>query len=152
MRYGTNYLILWMRLEGKGATWLCKIYADFSFVARLHLFHYRLSVRFCDSCVKWLTHLQCEHELLHYLVALPFGAASPAAVSAGIEAWTWVIAEKPNMEIALMGEILSAWSDTIKEEKGIFSRTLKYYTVLSSKNRFLIRLQLWRPIFLPDRL
>jgi phosphatidylinositol 4-kinase len=44
----------------------------------------------------------------------------------GIEVWTWVIAEKPEIEVALMTEVLAAWSDTIKHEKGIFSTSLKY--------------------------
>lgn len=73
---------------------------------------------------------QCEHELLHHLVALPIEVSTPSAISAGIEVWTWVIAEKPDVEVALMGEVLSAWSDTIKQEKGIFSTSLK--CVLSS--------------------
>jgi phosphatidylinositol 4-kinase len=69
---------------------------------------------------------QCEYELLHYLVALPFEIATPSAIATGIEVWTWVIAEKAEVEVALMSEVLSAWSDNIKHEKGIFSITLKY--------------------------
>jgi hypothetical protein len=84
-------------------------------VSRTAFFHNELSMAF-----------QCEHELLHHLVALPFNVSTPSAISAGIEVWTWVIAEKPDMEVALMGEVLSAWSDTIKQEKGIFSTSLKY--------------------------
>jgi len=69
---------------------------------------------------------QCDYELLHYLVSLPFEVFTPSAISAAIEAWTWVIAEKPSMEIGIMSEILSAWSSTISNEKGIFSLSLKY--------------------------
>ncbi|KAK0497081.1 hypothetical protein EDD18DRAFT_1165281 [Armillaria luteobubalina] len=68
----------------------------------------------------------CDHELLHYLVALPFEVATPAAISTGIEVWTWVIAEKNDIEVALMSEVLSAWSSTIRQEKGIFSTSLNY--------------------------
>lgn len=67
-----------------------------------------------------------EYDLLHYLVMLPFEAFTPSAISAGIEAWSWVIAEKPDYEIALMSEISSAWFLTIKHEKGMFSKTLNY--------------------------
>jgi phosphatidylinositol 4-kinase len=63
--------------------------------------------------------------LLHYLVSLPFGVASPLAIAAGIEVWSWVIAEKPEVEVSLMGEILSAWSDTVRLQTGLFSRSLK---------------------------
>jgi len=60
------------------------------------------------------------------MVALPFEVATPSAIVAGIDVWTWVIAEKPDLEVALMSEVLSAWSDNIKHEKGIFSTSLKY--------------------------
>lgn len=70
--------------------------------------------------------LQCEYELLHHIVALPFEVATPSAIATGIEVWTWVIAEKSEVEVALMSEVLSAWSDNIRHEKGIFSTSLKY--------------------------
>ncbi|KAJ7085721.1 hypothetical protein B0H15DRAFT_846088 [Mycena belliarum] len=69
---------------------------------------------------------KCDYELLHYLVALPFEVSTPSALSAGIEIWTWAIAEKPDIEVGLMGEVLAAWSDTIWLEKGIFSASLNY--------------------------
>src|SRR6267154_2242213 len=46
--------------------------------------------------------LQCEYTLVHLLVALPFEVFTPSAVAAGIETWTWVIAERPGMEVAIM--------------------------------------------------
>ncbi|KAJ6502153.1 hypothetical protein C8R45DRAFT_975566 [Mycena sanguinolenta] len=69
---------------------------------------------------------KCDYELLHYLVALPFEVSTPSAISAGIEIWTWAIAEKPDIEVALISEVLSAWSDSIRQEKGIFSTSLNY--------------------------
>ncbi|KAF9067556.1 hypothetical protein BDP27DRAFT_1328569 [Rhodocollybia butyracea] len=67
-----------------------------------------------------------DHELLHYLVSIPIEVSTPPSISAAIEVWTWVIAEKPSIEVALMSELLSAWTDTIKDEKGIFSTSLNY--------------------------
>ncbi|KAE9409758.1 hypothetical protein BT96DRAFT_962286 [Gymnopus androsaceus JB14] len=67
-----------------------------------------------------------DHELLHYLVSIPFEVSTPSSISAAIEVWTWVIAEKPVIEVALMSELLSAWTNTIKDEKGIFSTSLNY--------------------------
>jgi len=64
--------------------------------------------------------------LLHYLVSLPFGVATPSAIASGIDVWSWVIAEKSDTEVALMSEILSAWSDTVKNHMGLFSKSLKY--------------------------
>ncbi|KAF5373565.1 hypothetical protein D9758_000828 [Tetrapyrgos nigripes] len=69
---------------------------------------------------------KCDYELLHYLVSLPFEVFTPSAISAAIEVWTWVIAEKPTVEVGVMSEILSAWSSTISNEKGMFSTSLNY--------------------------
>ncbi|KZT09606.1 atypical/PIKK/PI4K protein kinase [Laetiporus sulphureus 93-53] len=67
-----------------------------------------------------------DYDLLHYLVALPFEAFASSAISTGIEAWSWLIAEKPDYEVTLMSEIGSAWISTIKHEKGMFSTSLNY--------------------------
>lgn len=72
-----------------------------------------------------LMQIQVDRGLIHYLVELPFEAFGPATVSAGIEAWSWVISEKPEYEIVLMSELVSAWIDTIKTGKGMFSTALK---------------------------
>jgi phosphatidylinositol 4-kinase len=72
-----------------------------------------------------LLQFQCERDLLHYLVVVPFEVFTPSAVSAGIEVWTWVIAENPEAEVPLMSEVLYAWLETIKHRKGIFSTALK---------------------------
>ncbi|KNZ80366.1 Phosphatidylinositol 4-kinase stt4 [Termitomyces sp. J132] len=69
---------------------------------------------------------QCDHDLLHHLVALPFEVSTPPAITAGIQVWTWVISNKPDIEVALMAEVLSSWSDNIKHEKGMFSSSLNY--------------------------
>ncbi|KIP08776.1 hypothetical protein PHLGIDRAFT_29437 [Phlebiopsis gigantea 11061_1 CR5-6] len=67
-----------------------------------------------------------DRGLCHYLIALPFEAFSPASISAGVEAWTWVISEKPDYEIVLMSELTSAWMDTIKSGRGMFSRAMNH--------------------------
>ena len=56
--------------------------------------------------------------------------ATPSAVASGIDVWNWVIAEKSDAEVALMSEILSAWSDTVKNHTGLFSDSLKYVMFL----------------------
>ncbi|KAF9014020.1 hypothetical protein BDQ17DRAFT_1475819 [Cyathus striatus] len=68
----------------------------------------------------------CDYDLLHYLIVMPFGVATPSAIAAGVDVWSWVISEKPEIEIILMGELLSAWSDTIQHEKGVFSTAMNY--------------------------
>lgn len=69
---------------------------------------------------------ECDHNLLHRLVTLPFEVFTPIAIATGIEVWTWVIAEKPSMEVALMSEVLSAWFGTVRERRGVFSQSLNY--------------------------
>ncbi|TFK76247.1 atypical/PIKK/PI4K protein kinase [Pluteus cervinus] len=68
----------------------------------------------------------CDYDLLQHLVSIPFEVGTPSALAAGIEVWTWVIAEQPRAEVPLMGELLAAWSDTIRNEKGLFSTSLNY--------------------------
>ncbi|KAH9852668.1 atypical/PIKK/PI4K protein kinase [Lenzites betulinus] len=69
---------------------------------------------------------QWDYDLAHYLVALPFEAFTQSAVSAGIELWSWVIAEKPEYEVTLMSEIAAAWEITIKQGKGMFAKSQNY--------------------------
>ncbi|KAF9246393.1 hypothetical protein BU15DRAFT_85159 [Melanogaster broomeanus] len=83
--------------------------------------------RLLFRCAATLISLEnCEYTLLHYLVALPFEVFTPAAISAGINVWTWLIAEKPVVEVALMCEVLSAWFGTVRDRKGVFSQALNY--------------------------
>ncbi|KAG9226590.1 hypothetical protein CCMSSC00406_0006185 [Pleurotus cornucopiae] len=83
--------------------------------------------RLLFRCAATLISLQkCEHDLLHYLVALPFEISTPSAITSGIEVWSWVIVEKPELEVTVMMELLSAWTNSIRVEKGIFSRSINY--------------------------
>lgn len=69
---------------------------------------------------------KCDYSLIHYLVALPFEVFTISSVSTGIQAWSWVISEKPEFEVALMTEIVSAWTTSVKHERGMFSQALNY--------------------------
>jgi phosphatidylinositol 4-kinase A len=80
--------------------------------------------------------MQCHRELLHHLVALPFAAFTSTTVSAGVEAWSWVISEKPEYELILMSELTTSWIKTIKQAQGVFSTNLK--SVCDSMNSFLL--------------
>lgn len=68
---------------------------------------------------------QCDYELLHYLVAVPFESLTPASISTGMETWIWLLQERPDLEISLMLEINSAWLSVIQQKRGMFSATLK---------------------------
>ncbi|EFI28353.1 atypical/PIKK/PI4K protein kinase [Coprinopsis cinerea okayama7 len=67
-----------------------------------------------------------DRELLHHLVLLPFTVSTPASIAAAVEVWTWLIAENPHIEVALMGELVAAWTDTIVHQRGIFGAMLDY--------------------------
>ncbi|KAI0782195.1 atypical/PIKK/PI4K protein kinase [Abortiporus biennis] len=69
---------------------------------------------------------QCDYDLLHYIVTLPFETFSPSSINSGVEVWSWIIAEKPTYETAIMAEITSAWISTIEHNQGIFSKSLNY--------------------------
>jgi phosphatidylinositol 4-kinase A len=66
---------------------------------------------------------------MRQLVALPFEVFNPPAIAAGIDAWTWIISEKPEYEISMMMEINSAWLATVRFERGMFSTSQKYASV-----------------------
>lgn len=74
-----------------------------------------------------LIHLrvQWDYDLAHYLVALPFETFTQPAMYAGIESWSWVIAEQPDYEMVIMSEIAAAWDITVKLGKGMFSKSQK---------------------------
>ncbi|KAF8579311.1 atypical/PIKK/PI4K protein kinase [Ramaria rubella] len=65
-----------------------------------------------------------DDTLLHYLVVLPYEIFTPAAISAGIEAWTWLIGERTDLEMSIMLEFNAAWMETIKHGKGMFCGSL----------------------------
>ncbi|KAF6763882.1 atypical/PIKK/PI4K protein kinase [Ephemerocybe angulata] len=71
-----------------------------------------------------------DYDLLHLLVSLPFAVSTPAATSTAIEVWSWLIAENPPLEVAVMSEILSAWNESIARAQGFFSKALRYHDPL----------------------
>ena len=66
-----------------------------------------------------------DHELVHYLVALPFAVFVPLMISTGIDVWTWLIGERPELETGLMMEINAAWMATIRKRAGLFSDSME---------------------------
>jgi phosphatidylinositol 4-kinase len=66
-----------------------------------------------------------DSDIIHYLVELPMAAFTPLAIAAGVDAWTWLLRQRPEAEIALIGEISAGWLETIKAEKGLFSTSMK---------------------------
>ena len=47
-------------------------------------------------------------------------------MTTGIEAWSWVIGERADLEMALLTEIEAAWNKTIEDRMGLFSTALQY--------------------------
>ena len=63
---------------------------------------------------------------MKHLITIPFEVFTPNSIAAGIDVWTWVIAEKPEYEITVMMQINSAWLATVRFERGMFSTSQKY--------------------------
>ena len=94
---------------------------------------------------------QRDYDLQHYAVALPFEVFTPAAMSVGIEIWTWLIEERPDLEMALAVEIERAWMETIASRRGIFSTHLKYVVALTcGASAHLVPRQLRKPVLPRD--
>ena len=69
--------------------------------------------------------LQFDNDILHFLVTIPIRAFSPRSVAAGVDAWTWLVSERPEFEMALLSEVVAGWTWTIESRKGLFSKSLK---------------------------
>ncbi|KIJ56890.1 hypothetical protein M422DRAFT_238481 [Sphaerobolus stellatus SS14] len=67
---------------------------------------------------------QRHDDLIHYLVALPYEIFTPATISVGIEAWTWLIGERSDLEMCIMLEFHKAWAEAIRARRGMFSDSL----------------------------
>jgi len=67
-----------------------------------------------------------DSDIIHYLVALPITAFTPLSLAAGVDAWTWLLRQRPEAEIAVIGEISAGWLETIRKGKGLFSTSMNY--------------------------
>ena len=66
-----------------------------------------------------------DSDIVHYLVELPMAAFTPLAIAAGVDAWTWLLRQRPGSHIAVMGEISAGWVETIRSGKGLFSKSME---------------------------
>lgn len=67
-----------------------------------------------------------DADILHCIVELPIKTFTPLAIAAGVDAWTWLVRQRPEAESSLMGEISAGWLGTIKAGKGLFSTSMNY--------------------------
>lgn len=67
-----------------------------------------------------------DQDILHYLVFLPIRAFTSLGIAAGVDAWAWLIAERPSVEVALITEIASGWFWTIRAQRGLFSSAMNF--------------------------
>ncbi|KAL1412783.1 Phosphatidylinositol 4-kinase stt4 [Vanrija albida] len=70
---------------------------------------------------------QLDADILHFLVALPMATFTPLSIAAGVDAWTWLVRQRPDAEVALLGEISNGWLTTVKLGKGMFSTRMNYH-------------------------
>ncbi|WRT70200.1 uncharacterized protein IL334_007194 [Kwoniella shivajii] len=69
---------------------------------------------------------QMDRDILHYLVELPMTAFTPLAIAAGVDAWTWLLRQRPEAEVPIIGAITAGWLHTIRQRKGLFSTSMNY--------------------------
>ncbi|KAK8853241.1 hypothetical protein IAR55_003943 [Kwoniella newhampshirensis] len=67
-----------------------------------------------------------DRDILHYLVELPMAAFTPLAIAAGVDAWTWLLRQRPEAEVAIMSAISAGWLHTVNTRQGLFNTTMNY--------------------------
>ncbi|OCF44647.1 phosphatidylinositol 4-kinase [Kwoniella heveanensis CBS 569] len=67
-----------------------------------------------------------DRDIIHYLVELPMTAFTPLAIAAGVDAWTWLLRQRPEAEVAIIGAITAGWLHTIRLNRGLFSTSMNY--------------------------
>jgi len=66
-----------------------------------------------------------DSDIVHYLIELPMVAFTPLAIAAGVDAWTWLLRQRPGSEIPVIGEISAGWLETMSAGKGLFNTSMK---------------------------
>ncbi|WVO18533.1 hypothetical protein L204_106252 [Cryptococcus depauperatus] len=67
-----------------------------------------------------------DRDVLHYLVELPIVAFTPLAIAAGVDAWTWLLRQRPEAEVAVIGAITAGWMETVEAKRGVFNNSMNY--------------------------
>lgn len=70
-----------------------------------------------------------DHDILNDLVQLPMVAFTPLAIAAGVDAWTWLLRQRPEAEVAVIGAISAGWLQTIRARQGLFSTSMKWVSL-----------------------
>lgn len=82
----------------------------------------RAAVYRAAACIVATPHL--DFDLVHYLVAVPMALCTKSALVLAAQAWSWVMAARPDAETAVVGEIASGWMRTVHARQGIYTPTL----------------------------
>ncbi|KAG2046387.1 hypothetical protein BDR06DRAFT_899343, partial [Suillus hirtellus] len=77
---------------------------------------------FCCAVILILS----DYTLVHFLVAPQFEIFTPSVVAVSIEIWTQVIVKCPNMEVAIMCEVLMSCFGTVKLYIDPFYHAISY--------------------------
>ncbi|CEG79179.1 Putative Phosphatidylinositol 4-kinase stt4 [Rhizopus microsporus] len=59
-------------------------------------------------------------DLIHYLVSIPVRIFTPESIEIGIDVWSWLLIERPDIEECLMIEIANMWTWAQRHRKGLF--------------------------------
>ena len=72
-------------------------------------------------------------DLVHYVVMIPMAICTRDAIQFAVQVWTWLMAERPDCETRLVGEIAHGWTYTIIARKGLYSPALVAHDPLLAK-------------------
>ncbi|KAI9260780.1 hypothetical protein BY458DRAFT_439897 [Sporodiniella umbellata] len=71
-------------------------------------------------------------DLIQYIVTIPVQIFTVESIEIGVDAWTWILIERSDIEERLMTEISNMWSWAQRHRKGLFS------PALNSKHPFVV--------------
>jgi len=62
-----------------------------------------------------------DFDLLYSIVWTPMRIFTPLSLRVGTAAWSWIVAARPEVDLRLMTEIISAWDWSIRAQVGLFT-------------------------------
>ncbi|KAK9727777.1 phosphatidylinositol-4- kinase [Basidiobolus ranarum] len=82
-----------------------------------------------------ITSDQIDHDLVEAICWAPVAVFTSQSLKMGTSIWTYLMVQRPDLEMKLMVEIGNCWASVIRSRKGIFSQQLEL------KNPFLTKMQ-----------
>ncbi|KAG4306232.1 hypothetical protein PORY_000220 [Pneumocystis oryctolagi] len=82
----------------------------------------RDSLQRIATCI--ITSTGCEKILARFIVRIPFMILTVPSIKLGISLWTWIITERPSLQIQILTEISRNFEWSIRKRQGLFSNSI----------------------------